>query len=441
MSSPSRPPGRPSVPPSPHAVRAAWAVFVVFVVAGVGMSTWASRIPAVRDGLGFSESEMGVLLLTGAIGSLVALPTSGLIASRIGAAATCVSFAGLSAAGFAVATLAVGADQPMLVRVGLFVGGMGVGVWDAAMNLEGAVVEQRLGRSVMPRFHAGFSLGTVAGAGIGALAAHAGLSLPAHVITVMVADLAVVVVCVRFFEPTPHGAAAGEGSVDASAHPAADTSADPATAVETDHGTAHSVRETLATWRESRTLLVGLVVLAAALTEGAANDWVSLAVVDGFGTGNAAGAVGLAVFLCAMTLTRLAGTALIDRLGRVTVLRLSGAAALVGVTVFALVPVLWVALVGVAIWGAGAALGFPLGMSAAADDPRRAALRVSVVSTVGYSAFFVGPALIGFLAEHVGYRDALLVLALPVAVGLLVAGAARPLVPAGDPGPTRTLDG
>ena len=439
MSFPTRPPRGPSVTPPPHAVRAAWAVFAVFVVAGIGMATWASRIPAVRDGLGFSESQMGVLLLTGAIGSLVALPTSGMIASRIGAGATCVGFAGLSAGGFAVATLAVGADQPMLVRVGLFLGGMGVGVWDAAMNLEGAVVEQRLGRSVMPRFHAGFSLGTVAGAGIGAAAARAGLSLPAHVVTVMLADLAVVAVCVRFFEPTPHGAAA---TGDRSADPAVDTSADPATAVEaSEHSGGHSVRETLATWRESRTLLVGLVVLAAALTEGAANDWVSLAVVDGFGTGNAAGAVGLAVFLCAMTLTRLAGTALIDRFGRVVVLRASGTAALAGVAVFALVPVLWVALVGVAVWGAGAALGFPLGMSAAADDPQRAALRVSVVSTVGYSAFFVGPALIGFLAEHVGYRDALLVLALPVAVGLLVAGAARPLAPAARPDPARTLEG
>ncbi|SKC47963.1 MFS transporter [Krasilnikoviella flava] len=418
----------PARPPA-HAVRAAWAVFVVFVVAGIGMATWASRIPAVRDGLGFSEAEMGVLLLTGAIGSLVALPLSGMIASRIGAGRTCVSFAALAAAGFAVATLAVDGDHPLLVRTGLFLGGMGVGIWDAAMNLEGAVVEQRLGRSVMPRFHAGFSLGTVAGAGIGALAAHAGASLAGHVITVMVIDLLVVVVCVRFFEPTPHTAAAGDGAA------APDTRADPATAVDT--GTGHTLRDTLATWRESRTLLVGLVVLAAALTEGAANDWVSLAVVDGFGTPDSTGAIALAVFLCAMTLTRLAGTSLIDRYGRVTMLRACGAAALVGVLVFALVPTLWVALVGVAIWGAGASLGFPLGMSAASDDPKRAALRVSVVSTVGYSAFFVGPALIGFLAEHVGYRDALLVLAVPVAVGLVVAGAARPLPTAS--GPARTL--
>src|SRR5690606_19422158 len=88
-------PARPPAPPA-HAVRAAWAVFAVFFVAGVGMTTWAARSPAVRDGLGFSEAEMGVLLLTGAIGSLVALPLSGMIASRIGAGRTCVSFAALA---------------------------------------------------------------------------------------------------------------------------------------------------------------------------------------------------------------------------------------------------------------------------------------------------------------------------------------------------------
>jgi predicted MFS family arabinose efflux permease len=123
----------------------------------------------------------------------------------------------------------------------------------------------------------------------------------------------------------------------------------------------------------------------------------------------------------------------------VPVLRLSSVAALVGVGVFVFAPWLWLAIVGVIVWGAAAALGFPMGMSAASDDPRRAALRVSVVSTIGYSAFFVGPALIGFLAEHTGYRQALLVIAVPVVIGLLVAGAARPLPTAAGNAPS-TLD-
>ena len=61
-----------------------------------------------------------------------------------------------------------------------------------------------------------------------------------------------------------------------------------------------------------------------------------------------------------------------------------------------------VALAGALLWGLGAALGFPVGMSAAADDPSRAAVRVSVVSSIGYTAFLAGPPLIGLLAEDVG---------------------------------------
>jgi predicted MFS family arabinose efflux permease len=422
---------------------AVWAVFVVFAMNGLGVASWAARIPAVRDGLGYSEAQMGLLLLTGAIGSVLALPLSGMISSRLGAARSVVAFAVVCAVGYVAACLGVLEGSPLLVRAGLFVGGIGIGVWDAAMNLEGAQVEQRLGRAIMPRFHAAYSFGTVAGAGLGALAADAGVPLGVHVGVVVVLDVVAVAVAVRWFLPTLSATPAGAGvgtAGDARVGPAgADPAgADPGTAVPAEHAP-HSFRDTLSTWREPRTLLVGLVVLAAALTEGAANDWVGLAVVDGFGAVESLGALGLALFLAAMTGTRLAGTVLIDRLGRVAVLRLSGAAALAGVLVFTLVPVLPVALLGVLLWGAGAALGFPLGMSAASDDPRRAGLRVATVSTIGYSAFFVGPALIGLLAEHTGYRHALLVLAVPVALGLVVAGAARPLRAGDDRAPGATV--
>jgi MFS family permease len=234
----------------------------------------------------------------------------------------------------------------------------------------------------------------------------------------------------RGLEHTPHAPSALD---DPQSDPASalGTRA-PATADAAPSGTSRL----LAAWREPRTIAVGLVVLGAALTEGVANDWVSLAVVDGFGVSNAIGAIGLAVFLTAMTTGRLLGTRAIDRYGRVPVLRVSAVLAIVGVAVFALVPFLWLALVGVVLWGVGAALGFPVGMSAASDDPARAPMRVAVVSTIGYSAFFVGPPLIGFLAEHTGYRLAVLVLAVPVVLGLVVAGSARPLPTAAGGAPS-----
>ncbi|WP_265520592.1 MFS transporter [Oerskovia flava] len=396
---------------------ASWAVFAVFFFNGFNFASWASRLPAVRDSLGFAEAEMGLLLLFAATGSLIALPLSGMVVQRIGASRAVVVFATVSTAGLVVAVLGVGEGSPLAVRVGLFCFGVGTGVWDAAMNLEGAAVEQRLGKAIMPRFHAGFSFGTMAGAGVGIVAAALFVPVQWHLVGAVSMSLVAVLWSVRYFLP------AGEVH---EADVAPDASADPATAA-APISAAENARSAGRAWLEPRTLLIGLVVLAAALTEGAANDWVSLAVVDGFGTSDAMGAVGLAVFLTAMTGMRLLGTGLLDRFGRVAILRVSAGLALVGLTIFALVPTLWAALVGVALWGTGAALGFPVGMSAASDDPRHAAVRVSVVATIGYSAFFVGPPLIGFLAEVVGYREALLVIALPVVVGLFAISAARPL--------------
>lgn len=381
---------------------AAWAVFAIFVLNGFNFASWASRLPTTRTMLGFSEAQMGVLLLMAAIGSVVALPLSGWITSRLGARRTIVVFALVNSAGMLLAAFALAVGEPLLLRAALVLVGVGTGVWDAAMNLEGAIVEQRLGRTLMPRLHAGFSFGTIIGSGLGALAAFAGLSVPWHLTIAISASFVAVLLAVRGLLPD-------------------DTHApSPATPEVPRHNV-------FSAWLEPRTLLIGVVVLAAALTEGSANDWVGLAVVDGFTQTDAVGAATLSLFLTAMTGMRLLGTPLLDRFGRVTVLRLASALALVGLAVFALVPWLPLAFVGVVLWGMGAALGFPVGMSAAADDPVRAAGRVSVVSTIGYTAFFMGPPLIGMLAEHVGYRSALLVILVPIALGLVLAGVARPL--------------
>lgn len=395
----------PAVVPAAALRRASWAVFAVFFLSGFAFSGWASRLPAVRDALGFTPAQMGVLLLAMAAGSVIALPLSGVVVQHLGATRTVQAAGSTAVGGLLLAAGAVSSHTVWLTAVGLFAYGSGTAVWDAAMNLEGAAVEQRLGRAIMPRFHAGFSLGTMIGAGIGALAARFDVSLLVHLGIALPIGYATLVVAARWFLP--------EWTHDV-------------------HPEDHTERPRSA-WTEPRTILIGLVVLAAALTEGAANDWVSLAVVDGFDVGNDVGALGFGLFVTAMTAMRLLGTGLLDRFGRVTVLRIVSGLSLVGLLVFGLAPWLWLAALGVILWGMGAALGFPVGMSAASDDPRRAPARVAVVATIGYSAFLAGPPLLGLLAEHVGYRQALLAILAPVVLGLLVTGAARPLPRTAEP--------
>jgi MFS family permease len=133
----------------------------------------------------------------------------------------------------------------------------------------------------------------------------------------------------------------------------------------------------------------------------------------------------LGIFVASMTVGRLAGVGLLDRFGRVPVLRGSAVLAAIGLVMVIFVPVLWISIVGVVFWGLGASLGFPVGMSAAADDPKTAAARVSAVATIGYFAFLVGPPVIGFLGQHVGLLNALLVVLVLVAIAGLASGAAR----------------
>ncbi len=392
--------------PAPRAARtASWAVFGVFAINGLVFASWMSRLPAIRDALGLTPGQIGLLLLVGSAGSIVALPLTGSVVQRLGSRRTTRMAALLSASGYTAAALAVGAGITPLVALFLFLATMGIASWDVSMNLQGTVVEHDLGRAIMPRFHAGFSLGAVAGAAIGALAAAAGLPVTWHIIATAAAAAGAVLLLTRHYLADGAMSSAGE------------------------HGTgaAGARRSALAAWTEPRTLMIGLMVLAAALTEGSANDWLALSVVDGFLTSDAVGALAFGIFVASMTAMRFAGTRLLDRFGRVPVLRLCAGLALVGLVLFALAPSLPLAVVAIVLWGFGAALGFPVGMSAASDDPARSAARVSVVSSIGYVAFLAGPPVLGMLADHIGYRMALLTIAAPLVLSLLLSPVAAPL--------------
>jgi predicted MFS family arabinose efflux permease len=127
-----------------------------------------------------------------------------------------------------------------------------------------------------------------------------------------------------------------------------------------------------------------------------------------------------------MTLGRWFGPGLIDRHGRVLMVRVLGVIALAGLALVVWSSWVPMAMVGAALWGLGTSLGFPVGMSAAGDDPAHAAARVSVVATVGYVAFLTGPPLIGFLGEHTGTLDALTVTGGLIALGLMISSVLRP---------------
>jgi len=384
----------------------AWrnALFVIFAVCGIAMASWAARLPSVRDTLGISTLEVGVLILAISVGSIAGLLASSHIVSRLGAQKTIMLCFTAAPVGFALAGVGVALGLFPVVFAGLLVFGTGFSICDVSMNLSGAANERVLRRTIMPIYHAFFSFGTMIGAGAGALVEAFHVPVVVHLGATAVIMFIAVQLAARALQ--------SEHLVDDATEQAAAEN----------HGT---WRDRLKIWRDPRTLIIGLIVLGMAFAEGSANDWIPLASVDGHGVDKPTGALIFGIFVTAMTVARLGGVFLLDRFGRVPVLRASAALAFVGLAMFIWVPDPIISVVGVVFWGLGSALGFPVGFSAAADDPKVAAARVSAVATIGYFAFLIGPPLIGFLGEHFGILNALIIVLVLIAISGLVSGGAR----------------
>ncbi len=391
----------PTTLPRQRAIRARLAVFVVFALAGLVFASWASRIADTKAALGLTPGELGATLLAASLGSVTGLPLAGRVSDRLGAARTVALGMSLSLTGLVAVGAVVDLRGPRLVlAAGLFLVGLGVGLWDVAMNLEGAAVEHALDASVMPHFHASFSGGTVLSALVGSGMSWAHVPLTVHFAGAVAVTAVLAGWAVRRFLPRAVEAEVDEGD-----------------------GPAPRARQRSA-WLEPRTVLIGVVVFAAAFTEGTANDWLAVAFVDGHDLPAWTGVLGFATFLTFMTVGRVLGTGLLDRHGRVPVLRVGFGLAVLGAAL-----VVWgspaLAFGGAAVWGVGAALGFPVGMSASADDPARAAARMSVVATIGYGAFLAGPPLLGFLGDRVGVLHSLLVVGALALLALSVVSSVR----------------
>lgn len=398
-------------------VRARILLVGLFALAGLAFASWLARIPTVRDLLGLSTADLGVLLLVGSLGSLLTVTAAGVLVHRWGSRRVLLVSTIVLAAALTLLGVGPTLGSRSVLAVGIFLNGVAVALGNVAINVEAGRVERALGRTVMPQFHAAFSIGAVAGSGLGALASAAGVpvgvQLPATAVVVLVWRLASLRGVVLDADPATPRPAASE--LAAAAPPAARRPVAP-----------RPLGGALDAWREPRTLLVGVVVLAAALSEGAANTWLSLAVVDGFDRSESVGGAVLGLFVAAMTVVRLVGTRVLDCWGRVTVLRVSGATAAAGLLLFGTAPNLLLAGAGVVLWGVGAALAVPIGIGAASDDPRRAAGRVAVVSAFASVASLVAPPVLGVAAEHVGARHALLLILVAMLASVAVAASVAP---------------
>lgn len=373
--------------PLPASARERVAVSSLFGLNGFGFANWAARIPQLQKDLDIGDAALGVALLALAAGSLVAMPLVGGLVSQHGSA----RMSRLLAVAFGVTLLlpAVAPSYPMLIIAAALFGACNGGL-DVAMNAQASANEKRIGRPIMASFHGLYSLGGLAGAAVGGMAAAFGLSPAAHM-AVMASAITFALAFASSHLPTAHDVR--------------------------DHGGPLVVLPT----RELAVFaIIGFCVLVG---EGAMADWTAVYLTRILDTPAGQAAAGFAAFSLAMAFGRFVGDRVIHRFGRVAVVRWGGALGALGATLAATAPSVLLAITGFTLVGAGLSCIFPCLMTAASHSRTMApGPAIAAVATTGYTGFLLGPPLIGFISEATSLRVGLGTVAVTSLVVVMLAG-------------------
>ncbi|MGY0488405.1 MFS transporter [Streptomyces sp. WG-D5] len=374
------------------------ALTAFFALDGFVFAGWVVRIPAVKEQTGASASALGLALLGVSAGAVITMMLTGRLCRRFGAHAVTVACGVLLPLTVILPPLTHSpvALGVVLLAFGAAYGGINVAMNSAAVDLVGA-----LGRPVMPSFHAAFSLGGMVGSGLGGLVA-AHLSPTRHLLAIAVLGL-VVTACAAptlLRHPAPRPATPAPEASEATAAP---------------------------TRIDGRTrllvLVFGLITLCTAYGEGALADWSALHMEQDLGAHPGIAAASYACFAFAMTIGRLTGTALLERLGRTRTLVAGGLTGAAGMLLGSLAPTVWLALIGFAVTGLGLANLFPVAIERA--GALAGPTGVAAASTLGYGGMLLGPPAIGFMADWFSLSTALTSVALLAAVAATIGFATR----------------
>ena len=374
-----------------------------FALGGLAVSTWGPRLPQLRSDLQVGNAAIGLVLAGVTVGSVAGLAAAAALLSLLGSRRGICAMLWLIGSGVGIIGVGAGlAHSVALATAGFVVVGFGIGAVDVMMNVEGAAVERAAGKTLMPLLHAAWSAGAIVGAGIGAGCAALGIAVQWQ----FLGEAVLIVAAAAVAAPSVPVA---EQAVPTVARPSVP----------------ERVRSWLRGWGDVRLLLIGLVMLGVELGEGTANSWLTLAVRDGHHRPDAAAALFFMVFAASETIARVAGGPFVDRVGRVRAVRATTALGVAGLLMFILGGPAWLILLGTVLWAVGVSMGFPLGMSAAADSGPNPAARVSVVASIGYLANLAGPPVVGFVSETVGLLNALWLVVALLVLAFAASGALR----------------
>jgi MFS family permease len=370
------------MPPSNPAHKPRLAVSWYFLCCGLVFSSWAARIPAVKDLFGLNEASLGAVLFMLPFGSFVALPIAGWVVHRFGSRGITV----LSAIGYALLLVAIGyCAETWQLSLVLFMFGFFGDFLNISMNTQGLAVQRVMDRPVLSGLHGLWSVGALLGAVIGGWSLRSGWSTQQHLAGVA---LACAVLSMVFYAwlVSEHRPVGGP--------------------------------QKLFVWPEPALLLLGLICFCTAVCEGAMADWSSLYYRQVLRDPAGVSTTGYTAFTFAMAAGRLTGDRIIQRLRYRATLMLNGICIALGLALALGIPHPAAVIAGYALVGIGVSVVIPIVYMIAGKSGRMApAAALAAVSTVGFTGFLAGPPMIGFIAHETGLRLALVTV---LALGLLI---------------------
>ncbi|WP_067815228.1 MFS transporter [Actinomadura kijaniata] len=367
------------------------AISAVFVLHGAGAGSVATRIPWFQDRFDLGPTLLGLVLLCPTIGAFVGMPLAGRVAHRLGTRTATRLMLVLWAAVFALPALA---PSPLALVPLFLLYGVLIGMLDVVMNAHAVVVERALERPVMSGLHGLWCVGSLAGGGIGALAAQTGTDARLHLGAMAVTLLLV-------------GVAAGPFLL-------ADTTAPDAPAPR---------RFALPT---RAVAALGLVGFCATFAEGASANWTAVYLIEVTGAGPGPAAASYTFFMLCMATARLAGDRLVRRFGPVATVRYGGVLAVAGGIVVVTSRTTLLSVPAFALIGVGVAVVVPLVITAAGNASASPGEGVASMTTITYLSGLAAPAVTGWLAGTVSYPAAFVVITAVVGLMTVRAGALRP---------------
>lgn len=373
-----------------------FSVNLIFLIAGISFASWAGRLSVIDMAFDFSSGDLGSFLFCMTAGTLAGITLAPTLSRKFSARSLLLWLPLILSAILVCFGITISNHQHQaLAYIILFTFGIFFGCLDIVMNVNGARVERRLGKSILPSLHGFFSLGSLIGAGIATATISLKISSAAHFASIAILLAGVTLIAQRGIRHWDHNYAKQK---------------------EITAGSPKVLRS-----KRGLLLILGLMVAGLSFAEGAANDWLAVASVEGHGLSHTNGALMFTLFVGAMTLGRFTGGSIVDRLGTKCSLTAMGAIGLVGICLFILGDNVVAYGAGAILWGIGSSLGFPVGMSIAASRSDHLGPRaVSIISAFGYGAMLSGPPIIGFVAEHTGLPQALWLIVVVLVVSLAI---------------------